>query len=94
MRSWLLCLIPTSFDKKDKKYGDRFLASLFDTPSFDLFEVADVEYSDVLSDAVWGKYNWHRFLEESGSVEFIPLKDYDLATGQSDERFWIAIDDV
>jgi hypothetical protein len=64
-----------------------------DGPSVDLFEITDIEYSDELHDAVWGKHNWQSLLGECGSAFIITLEEYDLAPGQIDVKFWVAIDD-
>ena len=83
-----------TFLRKNKKYGQGFSASLMDGPSVNFFEIADVEYSDELNDAVWGKHNWQSLLDECSSALIITLKEYDLAPGQSDVTFWVAIDDA
>jgi len=54
--------------KTNNVYGDGFSAILLDGPSVDLFEIAYVEYSDELHDAVWEKYNWQSLEDECGSL--------------------------
>ena len=82
-----------SYLTKNKKYGNGFPASLMDGPTVNLFEIADLEETDELSDAVWGNHNWQRLLEQCRSAEIISLEEYDYVPGQSDVTFWIAIDD-
>jgi hypothetical protein len=80
------------FLEKNKKYGNGFSASLMDGPSVDFFEIADIERTDGVIDAVWRNHNWRSLLEECGSAEIIPVIEYDLAPGQSDISFFVAID--
>jgi hypothetical protein len=67
--------------QSNKEYGVGFSASLIDGPSVDLFEIAEIEYSDELHDAVWGKHNWQSLLGECGSAFILTLEEYDLAPG-------------
>jgi hypothetical protein len=82
-----------SYLTKNKKYGAGFPASLMDGPTVDLFEIAEIEYTDELSDAVWRSHNWQSLLEKCRSIEIITLQEHDDYPGQSDVTFWIAIDD-
>ena len=76
-----------------KKHGKGFSASLMNGPSVDLFEVADLEWTSDLNDAVWSQYNWKDLLEECEGVEIIETGGQDHTPGMSDVFFWVAVFD-
>jgi len=82
-----------SFLSKNKKYGDGFSATLIDGLSINIFEISGLNYSEELSDAIWGNHNWQTLIDQCSSATIISLSEQDLVPGQSDEIFWIAIDD-
>lgn len=57
------------FIKSHRKYGDGFSATLMNGPSADLFEIAGLEPTSELLDAVWGNHNWKSLLEECPTAE-------------------------
>jgi hypothetical protein len=82
-----------SFLSKNKKYGNGFSATLIDGLSVDIFEISGLNYSEKLSDLIWGNHNWQTLIDQCSSATIISLSEQDLVPGQSDEIFWIAIDD-
>jgi hypothetical protein len=60
-----------SFIQSNDEYGDGFSATLMDGPSADLFEIAGLEWTADLNDAVWGNHNWKSLLEECTTAEII-----------------------
>jgi hypothetical protein len=82
-----------SFIQPNDEYGDGFSATLMDGPRADLFEIAGLEWSSDLNDAVWGNHNWRSLLEECENAEIIQTGSQDHAPGMSDVFFWVAISD-
>lgn len=82
-----------SFMQSNDEYGDGFSATLMDGPSVDLFDIAELEWTSELNDAVWGNHNWKSLLEECEAVEIIETGTQDDAPGMSDVFFWVAIND-
>jgi hypothetical protein len=82
-----------SFIQPNDEYGDGFSATLMDGPRADLFEIAGLEWTSDLNDAVWGKHNWKSLLEECENAEIIEADSQDHAPGMSDVFFWVAIAD-
>jgi hypothetical protein len=77
----------------NEAYGAGFSATLMDGPHVDLFEIAELEWTSELNDAVWGKHNWQSLLEECEEVEVTETGTQDDAPGMSDVFFWVAIND-
>jgi hypothetical protein len=82
-----------SFIQPNDEYGDGFSATLMDGPRADLFEIAGLEWTSDLHDAVWGNHNWRSLLEECENAEIIQTGSQDHAPGMSDVFFWVAIAD-
>ena len=82
-----------SFIQPNEDYGDGFSATLMDGPRADLFEIAGLEWTSDLNDAVWGNHNWKSLLEECENAEIIETGSQDHAPGMSDVFFWVAISD-
>jgi hypothetical protein len=82
-----------SFIQPNDEYGDGFSATLMDGPRADLFEIAGLEWTSDLHDAVWGNHNWKSLLEECENAEIIQTGSQDHAPGMSDVFFWVAISD-
>ena len=81
------------FIQPNDEYGDGFSATLMDGPRADLFEIAGLEWTSDLNDAVWGNHNWKSLLEECENAEIIQTDSQDQAPGMSDVFFWVAISD-
>lgn len=92
-------VLPGKKQKKQNKltsnaeYDDGFSATLMDGPHVDLFEIAGLEWTSELNDAVWGKHNWKSLLEKCEAVEITETGRQDDAPGMSDVFFWVAIND-
>lgn len=82
-----------SFIEHNVEFGDGFSASLMEGPSVDLFQVAGLEWTSDLNDAIWGHHNWQSLLQECRSVEIIKTGCQDDVPGMSDVFFWVAIID-
>jgi hypothetical protein len=82
-----------SFIQSNDEYGDGFSATSMDGPSADLFEIAGLEWTADLNDAVWGNYNWKNLLEECTTAEIIQTGAQDHTPGMSDVFYWVAITD-
>lgn len=82
-----------SFIQSNDEYGDGFSATLIDGPSADLFEIAGLEWTADLNDAVWGNYDWKSLLEECTTAEIIETGSQDHTPGMSDVFYWVAITD-
>lgn len=82
-----------SFIQSNDEYGDGFSATLMSGPSADLFEIAGLEWTADLNDAVWGNHNWKSLLEECASAEIVETGSQDHTPGMSDVFFWVAITD-
>ena len=82
-----------SYIQPNDEYGDGFSATLMDGPRADLFEIAGLEWTSDLHDAVWGNHNWKSLLEECENAEIIQTGSQDHAPGMSDVFFWVAIAD-
>ena len=82
-----------SFIQPNEDYGDGFSATLMDGPRADLFEIAGLEWTSDLNDAVWGNHNWKSLLEECENAEIIEAGSQDHTPGMSDVFFWVAIAD-
>jgi hypothetical protein len=82
-----------SFIQPNDEFGDGFSATLMDGPRADLFEIAGLEWTSDLHDAVWGNHNWKSLLEECENAEIIETGSQDHAPGMSDVFFWVAIAD-
>jgi len=82
------------FIKSHRKYGDGFSATLMNGPSADLFEIAGLEPTSELLDAVWGNHNWKSLLEECPTADIIETGAQDHTPGMSDVFFWVAISDL
>ena len=87
------CISKKSFMQSNDQYGDGFSATLMDGPRADLFEIAGLEWTSDLHDAVWSKHNWKSLLEECANAEIIETGSQDHAPGMSDVYFWVAIAD-
>ena len=82
-----------SFIQPNEDYGDGFSATLMDGPRADLFEIAGLEWTSDLNDAVWGNHNWKSLLEECENAEIIETGSQDHTPGMSDVFFWVVIND-
>jgi hypothetical protein len=82
-----------NFIEHSVEFGDGFSATLMEGPSVDLFQVAGLEWTSDLNDAVWGHHNWQSLLQECRSVKIIETGSQDDAPGMSDVVFWVAIMD-
>lgn len=76
----------------NEEYGDGFSATLMDGPCVDLFEIAGLEWTSELNDAVWGNHNWKSLLEECEGVEITETGTQDDAPGMSDVFFWVKVE--
>jgi len=77
-----------------KEFGPGFAASLIDGLSVDIFDLAELECTDELHDALWGERNWRSVIEEFESVTLIEIEEYEGGPGMSDTFYWVAVDDL
>jgi hypothetical protein len=77
-----------------KEFGPGFAASLIDGLSVDVFDLADLECTDELHDALWGERNWRSLIEECESVTLIEIEEHEGGPGMSDTYYWVAVDDL
>lgn len=73
------------------KYGFGFPASMMDGFDFDIFELANLKYTDNHHDAVWSENTWESLLEKT-SAEIIELDEIDELATMSDTYYWVKIE--
>jgi len=77
-----------------KEFGLGFPATLIEGLTIDIFELADLEQTDELCDAVWGSRNWLSLIEECGSATLIEINEHEGGPGMSDTFYWVAVADL
>jgi hypothetical protein len=82
---------PNSFMSTHEDQGLGFDASLIDGPSVDFFNLAGIDSSDGIHDAVWKDNNWQSILDQCEEAFCVEIGDEDYRSGASDTFYWVCV---